>query len=78
VDGKCFEVIGCLGYKESRGCLHPDRSGPFDISEDEETQKTRITEPKFKLKKLRILTGIVSSQYVIGQDDAKKVLTVAV
>ena len=46
------------------------------LGEEDKTKKTG-TKPKFKLKKPKELTSYLD-QYVIGQDEAKKVLTVAV
>lgn len=46
------------------------------LGEEEKTKKT-ASKPKFKLKKPKELTSYLD-QYVIGQEDAKKVLTVAV
>jgi ATP-dependent Clp protease ATP-binding subunit ClpX len=46
------------------------------LGEEEKTKKTS-SKPKFKLKKPKELTSYLD-QYVIGQEDAKKVLTVAV
>ncbi len=46
------------------------------LGEEERTKKT-ASKPKFKLKKPKELTSYLD-QYVIGQEDAKKVLTVAV
>ncbi|MFD2200363.1 ATP-dependent Clp protease ATP-binding subunit ClpX [Shivajiella indica] len=46
------------------------------LGEEEKTKKT-VKKPKFKLKKPKELTEYLN-QYVIGQYDAKKVLTVAV
>ncbi|WP_268036991.1 ATP-dependent Clp protease ATP-binding subunit ClpX [Algoriphagus sp. PAP.12] len=47
------------------------------LGEEEKTKKSDATKPKFKLKKPKELTTYLG-QYVIGQEDAKKVLTVAV
>lgn len=46
------------------------------LGEEEKTKKSS-SKPKFKLKKPKELTSYLD-QYVIGQEDAKKVLTVAV
>lgn len=46
------------------------------LGEEEKTKKT-TSKPKFKLKKPKELTSYLD-QYVIGQEEAKKVLTVAV
>lgn len=46
------------------------------VGEDQKTKKTSV-KPKFKLSKPKELTAFLD-QYVIGQEDAKKVLTVAV
>ena len=46
------------------------------LGEEEKTKKTS-SKPKFKLKKPKELTSYLD-QYVIGQEDAKKVLSVAV
>ena len=46
------------------------------LGEDEKTKKS-TSKPKFKLKKPKELTSYLD-QYVIGQEEAKKVLTVAV
>ncbi|MBC6366546.1 ATP-dependent Clp protease ATP-binding subunit ClpX [Algoriphagus sp. AK58] len=46
------------------------------LGEEEKTKKS-TSKPKFKLKKPKELTAYLD-QYVIGQEDAKKVLTVAV
>ncbi|SHO65200.1 ATP-dependent Clp protease ATP-binding subunit ClpX [Algoriphagus zhangzhouensis] len=47
------------------------------LGEEEKTKKSDAAKPKFKLKKPKDLTTYLG-QYVIGQEDAKKVLTVAV
>lgn len=47
------------------------------LGEEEKTKKTTASKPKFKLKKPKELVSYLD-QYVIGQQDAKKVLTVAV
>lgn len=47
------------------------------LGEEEKTKKSSSGKPKFKLKKPKDLTSYLG-QYVIGQEDAKKVLTVAV
>ncbi|TFV93034.1 ATP-dependent Clp protease ATP-binding subunit ClpX [Algoriphagus kandeliae] len=47
------------------------------LGEEEKTKKSSQSKPKFKLKKPKELTSYLD-QYVIGQEDAKKVLTVAV
>lgn len=47
------------------------------LGEEEKTKKSTPSKPKFKLKKPKELTEFLG-QYVIGQEDAKKVLTVAV
>lgn len=47
------------------------------LGEEEKTKKSAPSKPKFKLKKPKELTEFLG-QYVIGQEDAKKVLTVAV
>ncbi len=49
----------------------------FQILGEEEKTKKSTKDPKFKLKKPKELTEYLN-QYVIGQYDAKKVLTVAV
>jgi ATP-dependent Clp protease ATP-binding subunit ClpX len=46
------------------------------VGEDQKTKKTSV-KPKFKLSKPKELTTFLD-QYVIGQEEAKKVLTVAV
>lgn len=46
------------------------------VGEDQKTKKSSV-KPKFKLSKPKELTTFLD-QYVIGQEDAKKVLTVAV
>ena len=46
------------------------------LSEEDKTKKQKKN-PKFKLKKPKELTAYLD-QYVIGQQEAKKVLTVAV
>ncbi|MFT7203290.1 MAG: ATP-dependent Clp protease ATP-binding subunit ClpX [Algoriphagus sp.] len=57
-------------------CNHCIDQAHLILGEDEKTTKPG-TKPKFKLKKPKELTEYLG-QYVIGQDDAKKVLTVAV
>ena len=47
------------------------------LGEEAKTKKTTANKPKFKLKKPKELTSYLD-QYVIGQEEAKKVLTVAV
>lgn len=47
------------------------------LGEEEKTKKSDAAKPKFNLKKPKELTTYLG-QYVIGQEDAKKVLTVAV
>ncbi|MAN87505.1 MAG: ATP-dependent Clp protease ATP-binding subunit ClpX [Algoriphagus sp.] len=47
------------------------------LGEEEKTKKSAASKPKFNLKKPKELTSYLD-QYVIGQEDAKKVLTVAV
>ncbi|GAA0878033.1 ATP-dependent Clp protease ATP-binding subunit ClpX [Algoriphagus jejuensis] len=47
------------------------------LGEEEKTKKPGSAKPKFKLKKPKELTSYLD-QYVIGQQEAKKVLTVAV
>ncbi|MFC3415532.1 ATP-dependent Clp protease ATP-binding subunit ClpX [Algoriphagus hitonicola] len=47
------------------------------LGEEEKTKKSVGSKPKFKLKKPKELVSYLD-QYVIGQQDAKKVLTVAV
>lgn len=47
------------------------------LGEEEKTKKSDAAKPKFKLQKPKELTAYLD-QYVIGQEDAKKVLTVAV
>lgn len=47
------------------------------LGEEEKTKKSSASKPKFNLKKPKELTSYLD-QYVIGQEDAKKVLTVAV
>ena len=47
------------------------------VGEDKKNKKSTATAPAFKLKKPKELTQYLD-QYVIGQEDAKKVLTVAV
>jgi ATP-dependent Clp protease ATP-binding subunit ClpX len=47
------------------------------LGEEDKTKKSGATKPKFKLKKPKELTSYLD-QYVIGQEEAKKVLTVAV
>ena len=47
------------------------------LGEEAKTKKTTVNKPKFKLKKPKELTSYLD-QYVIGQEEAKKVLTVAV
>ncbi|MEP0713814.1 ATP-dependent Clp protease ATP-binding subunit ClpX [Algoriphagus sp.] len=47
------------------------------LGEEDKTKKKDGPKPKIKLKKPKELTGYLD-QYVIGQEDAKKVLTVAV
>lgn len=57
-------------------CNHCIDQAHLILGEDVKTTKPG-TKPKFKLKKPKELTEYLG-QYVIGQDDAKKVLTVAV
>jgi ATP-dependent Clp protease ATP-binding subunit ClpX len=57
-------------------CNHCIDQAHLILGEDEETTKPSV-KPKFKLKKPKDLTEYLG-QYVIGQEDAKKVLTVAV
>jgi ATP-dependent Clp protease ATP-binding subunit ClpX len=57
-------------------CNHCIDQAHLILGEDEKTAKPGI-KPKFKLKKPKELTAYLD-QYVIGQEDAKKVLTVAV
>lgn len=47
------------------------------LGEEDKTKKSEGSKPKFKLKKPKELTAFLD-QFVIGQDEAKKVLTVAV
>lgn len=47
------------------------------LGEEDKTKKSGASKPKFKLKKPKELTSYLD-QYVIGQEEAKKVLTVAV
>lgn len=47
------------------------------LGEEDKTKKSEGAQPKFKLKKPKELTSFLD-QFVIGQDEAKKVLTVAV
>jgi ATP-dependent Clp protease ATP-binding subunit ClpX len=47
------------------------------LGEEAKTKKSTPNKPKFKLKKPKELTSYLD-QYVIGQEEAKKVLTVAV
>lgn len=49
----------------------------FQILGEEDKTKKDVKQPKFKLKKPKELTAYLD-QYVIGQQEAKKVLTVAV
>ena len=49
----------------------------FQILGEEDKTKKEGKKPKFKLKKPKELTAYLD-QYVIGQQEAKKVLTVAV
>lgn len=57
-------------------CNHCIDQAHLILGEDDKTAKPG-TKPKFKLKKPKELTAYLD-QYVIGQEDAKKVLTVAV
>jgi ATP-dependent Clp protease ATP-binding subunit ClpX len=57
-------------------CNHCIDQAHLILGEDEKTTKPSV-KPKFKLKKPKDLTEYLG-QYVIGQEDAKKVLTVAV
>lgn len=57
-------------------CNHCIEQAHNILGEDEKTKKPDV-KPKFKLKKPKELTEYLG-QYVIGQEDAKKVLTVAV
>lgn len=47
------------------------------LGEEDKTKKSGASKPKFRLKKPKELTAYLD-QYVIGQEEAKKVLTVAV
>lgn len=57
-------------------CNHCIEQAHLILGEDEKTVKP-VVKPKIKLKKPKELTSYLD-QYVIGQEDAKKVLTVAV
>ena len=57
-------------------CNHCIEQAHLILGEDEKTSKPGV-KPKFNLKKPKELTAFLD-QYVIGQNDAKKVLTVAV